>query len=52
MRQELTNIQLQIWVVNNEYLMIQPANWADQDLIDKLVEGYYFLYVQGLNFQN
>ncbi len=39
-------------VINNEFIMIQPNGWSDQDLIDKLVDGYYFIYVQGTNFLN
>lgn len=36
--------------MNNEYLLIGPSTWNDQSVIEKLKEGYYFLYVTGNQF--
>jgi len=43
-------ISFTIQNVNNEYLIIRPTTWEDQDSINRLPEGYYFLYVQGTQF--
>lgn len=52
MQTNLTNISLSIKSINGEYLYIVPTTWADQDRIDALVEGYYFIYVSGTQFGN
>ena len=47
-----SSISLSIQSINNEYLIIGPSSWADQDQIDQLVEGLYFIYVTGSQFGN
>jgi hypothetical protein len=45
-----SQISFTIQNVNNEYLLIGPSSWNDQSAIEKLKEGYYFLYVTGNQF--
>jgi hypothetical protein len=34
--------------INGEYNLISPKSWDDQDAINKLQEGYYFLFIDGV----
>lgn len=46
LQQNLTSISLKlVQLSNNESLLIVPRSWSDQDKIDLLTEGYYFIGV-------
>ena len=45
----LTNVSLKMVNVNNDYVLIVPNSRTDQETIEGLSEGFYFLFVTGTN---